>query len=293
MSRVHASRLARALFVAIALTSSRAHAQSDDERAAARLFRAGTAAYEAHDFTAAALAFEEAYRRVPRGAAAYNAGLAWEGAKEDARAADAFDLALSDPSLSASAAEDARSRLSRVERVLGRVDVSGAASISVTVAHVADAKLPRRVHLPPGEHVVSIKHASGRTERQMIIVRAGEVSPIALTADATPPVTPVVVPPPPARGGSRTRTIGFVGIGVGVAATATAIVLGLGAWRARDAYDDSGRTDVDARSDAVAYRTWTNVAWATAAVAGIGGLVLVLTAPRSSAPVANGFSLSF
>lgn len=276
-------RAARATALAMSLScaATPASAEGEDERAAARLFRAGTAAFEAGDYTAAAHAFEEAHRRVPRGAAVYNAALAWEAAKQPARAADGYEGALADGTLASAAADDARKRLAALERALGVIEVTGPFGSTVSASHVSEAKTTRRIHLEPREHVVTLRYPSGRVERRLVAVRAQ--SAIAIT------FAPEPAPQAPAPTADRTsdapktqRVVGWLGVGSAVAFTGVAAVLGVKALSARDEYDASGRTDLDARSDAVAYRTWANVSWAAAGVLGATGVVLVLTAPSTT-----------
>jgi tetratricopeptide (TPR) repeat protein len=241
-------------------------AQSDYERAAARLFRAGAAAFEQGDYTAAANAFEEANRRMPRGATVYNAALAWEAAGERARAADGYAAALEDESLAHEAADDARKHLTALARSVGVVDIGADAGCTVSVAHVVDARPPKKVHLASGEHVVSC-HCGASIREQRIAVSAG-----AATTVAFPPLSiPRERPPSTAH-----RTLGFVSLGGAAALAGAGAFLGASALGARDDFDSSGRTDADARSDAVALRTWANVAFAGAIALAVTGIYLVL-----------------
>ena len=79
-------RLILVFIVCLSLTGVTRRAAADgDTTRAARLFRAASDAYARHDFREAAVQFESAYRTAPRGAAIYNAGLAWEAAGDFAR----------------------------------------------------------------------------------------------------------------------------------------------------------------------------------------------------------------
>jgi hypothetical protein len=86
----------------------------------------------------------------------------------------------------------------------------------------------------------------------------------------------------PARSPDPQRTIGWVTAGTGVALGVVTAVLGFSALAARDRFEASGYTDPDARADASALRTWTNVTLVAAAVCVIGGVALALTAPKYS-----------
>jgi tetratricopeptide (TPR) repeat protein len=255
--------------VASWLVAAPCRAQSDDERAAARLFRAGAAAFEQRDYTAAANAFEEANRRMPRGATVYNAALAWEAAGERARSADGYAAALEDASLAREAADDARRRLAVLAPSLGIVDVSADAGCVVSVAHVRDARPPKKVHLASGEHVVSARCGS-LVRRQRVGVTPGAIATVAF-----PPNVIASERPAPTATTSSARTFGFVSLGGALALTGTGAFLGSAALGARSDFDASGRTDADARSDAVALRTWANVAFAGAIVLAATGLYLL------------------
>jgi hypothetical protein len=101
-------------------------------------------------------------------------------------------------------------------------------------------------------------------------------------------VTPA---PPPVKTSSSTalRVAGWSALGIGAAASAAAVFLGVRALSARDAYyaNPSSEADLDtARS----LRLWTNVAWASAAVFAVGGIVTLIVARSDPEPtVASGF----
>jgi hypothetical protein len=75
------------------------------------------------------------------------------------------------------------------------------------------------------------------------------------------------------------KTWGWVGVGAGVALGGAAIVFGVRALAARDAFNASANTDVNARNRASDLRLATNILWGGATLAGATGLVLLLTAP--------------
>ncbi len=275
--------VATASFVVLVPTS--ASADGEDERAASRLFRAGSAAYERGDYTAAAHAFEEAHRRVPRGATAYNAALAWEAAGERPRAADAFESALADPALAAAAEGDARGRLATLERDLGVVEVAAGAGCSLSVAHVVDATPPKRIHLVAGEHTVTIRCKNGHEARRSVAVEPRRMLAVEFPDEAPAPVAQRHEAKQgdahETSSGAALRTASWIGIGAGALSAAAGAILGASALRARDTFDRSGRTDDDARSDAVALRTWANVGFAGAIAFGGAGLALLLASPRT------------
>src|SRR5262249_47150270 len=82
------------ILLALLLRCWRARAQDEDRTLAMARFRAASEAYGRGEYAAAARAFEESYRLVPRAAAVYNAARAWQAAGERARAADDYEAAL-------------------------------------------------------------------------------------------------------------------------------------------------------------------------------------------------------
>jgi hypothetical protein len=246
------------------------------------------------DFAGAARAFEEAYRVKPHPATKYNAALAWEKAKEPARAADAFESALAMDGLDDGRAKAARARLAVLKPVLGYVFVEKPIGATVTVAHVADAPVPARFHLAPGSHELLVKRRDGSVVKQPVTLKAGttisvevEVAgPVAAAAveelkpvgDAPGSRTPAQRDSPKqASKGCSSCTWGWVALGGAVVAAGAGGYFGLATLSARDDFEDSGKTDADARDRAIQNRTLANVAFGVAAVAGGVGLYLVLS----------------
>lgn len=71
-------------------------------------------------------------------------------------------------------------------------------------------------------------------------------------------------------------------VGGSVVAAGAAVYLGVSALDARDKYDESNHSDLDAYDRAKSLRLWTNVAWGTSIVLGGSGVYLLLT--QSSEP---------
>jgi len=280
-----ASHLRAALVLLVALsTATPALAGEGDEPSkgdteiAAETFRAGAEAYKRKDYRAAALSFEMSHQLAPHGAALYNAGLAWQAAKEAARAADAYDEALATDQLSEAQRTDATARLTKLQPDLGRVSVEAPQGATFSVAAHKNTPTPHTIHLPPGEHEVHARLAEGTRLMQRVSIEAGAEKTLLFEApevdDAPPPPPP---PPPPAEGDAfPLLPVGLGLAGVGVVAGGAAIFLGLGALGARDDFEDSGRTDVEAHDDADSLRTFTNVAWIGAGVFATAGAVLIV-----------------
>lgn len=289
MTRIRARALAAAAAIAWLSAGHLAQARPGDDReaAAAEIFKAGAAAYARRDYRAAALSFEAAFREAPHGGTIYNAGLAWEAAKEPARAADAYQAALDTPGLEGKQAKDAARRLGKLEGKLGRVEVTAPAGATVWIAHAEGVPAPARVHVAPGEHEVKVELAGGKRETRRVEARAGEAARVTVEPPPEPPPPEPAPPPPPApapgNDGSTQRTLGWVALGVGGVMAAGGTVMGVLTLDARQDFENSGRTDVDARDRTLAFRAWTNASFIGAAVLGGVGVVLVLTAPSGGA----------
>jgi len=269
--------LAALIIVTPALAHGEDAETSDgDTEVAAETFRAGAAAYKRKDFRAAALSFEMSHKLAPHGAALYNAGLAWQAAKELPRAADAYDEALATSQLSDAQRTDATARLAKLQPDLGRVTIEAPEGTTFSVAAHEDTLAPHMVHLPPGEHEVRARLTDGTRLVQTVTIEAGAERVLLFeTPEEEPP--PPLPPPPPDEGGAfPTLPLGVALVGVGAVAGGAAVVLGLSALSARDDFEDSGRTDVEAHDDADSLRTFANVAWIGAGVFTVAGAVLIV-----------------
>ncbi|NUO53296.1 MAG: tetratricopeptide repeat protein [Polyangiaceae bacterium] len=262
-----------------AVSGARAEPTSAQLQQASEHFQRGKRAFDAGRYADAAEAFERAYQTVPDAGTAFNAAVAWENAPELARAGDAYVLALEGGGLDASRAADATRALEAIEKQLPRVTLRTSSPARVTLAYrTGDA--PLVVHPKPGTYEAVVEFPNGtRQTREIEVARM----PLVIHVDA-----PAAVPPPRARTVARpeegsedvglaSRVIGFVSLGVGASLGGAAIGLGTKALDARDAFDASGRTDADARDEAVTLRTVTNVAWGLAGAFTITGVVLVAT----------------
>jgi tetratricopeptide (TPR) repeat protein len=288
------TRLFLLLLLACTLFAARPAAGQEPQDLARQKFSEAVAAHQKGDFKQAAALFEEAYRLVPASRAKYNAAVSWDAAGESPRAADAYATALDLGGLTVEEAEQTRERLSTLERSLGYLQIDEPVGALVSVAHVERAAVPLRVHLVAGMYAVRLE-LDGVVKTHEVQIGAGEAKRIALEvprqaapkAAPAPAAEPVRVPPPePDRPAPETdstqRTWGWVAVGVGAALTGAAVVLGLQTLSARDEWDNLAHTpsEIDKRDRAVALRTWTNVAWGSAAVAGGVGVTLLLTAPK-------------
>ncbi|MBK9001836.1 MAG: hypothetical protein IPM35_39440 [Myxococcales bacterium] len=266
---------------------------------AADLDAKARSAFEKKDYAGAAAAFEEAYRVKPHPATKYNAALAWEKANEPARAADAFESALSSEGLDDGRAKAARARLAVLKPMLGYVFVEKPIGATVSVAHVVDAPVPTRFHLAPGSHKLAIKRRDGTASEQAVVLKAGSTTTVEVegsdlaagTAAAelkpvgeapAPAAAPAKDTPAPKPTGCSTCTWGWVALGAGVVAAGAGTYFGIQTLSAKSDFDDSGKTDADARDRAIQSRTLANVAFGVAAVAGGVGIYLILSGEKTT-----------
>lgn len=284
--------------VTAASPSARADGSTDQ---AAHLFRAGTDSYAHGEFTQAARQFESAYRIAPRGAAIYDAGLAWEQAGEIARAADDFASAIGNPDTSSQQRSDATSRLKALEARVARLVVTGPADAHATVDDGSAAGLPLGVHLMPGSHTLLVAYADGRTESRDVDARAGAEVVVRLTepAEAATQEQPTEAPPPkeapapapaPDEGASTRRMLAWVSVSTAGLASVLAIVFYVQGENALNKFE-SDRTDPNLHDQAVTDRTVTQVLAGVAGALVATSVVLYLTSLGSSSSSSTSTSL--
>ncbi|MBI5532457.1 MAG: hypothetical protein HY898_07065 [Deltaproteobacteria bacterium] len=290
-TRLRFLRTARGVCAGLALVTCTAAAPAtaiaqDKAAEAATLFETASKAFEKNDFTAAASAFDKAYRLMPHGATIFNAGLAWEAAGEKARAADAYLEALTFGGLNDTQTTDASKKLKQLEKALGRVEMRSPVPARVSVLHLQYANTPLRAHLPFGMHIVRVDYASGAT-RYYPVQSSADPLLVELRPDggeATSEAASKTTAPRPSSSKLFTqKTLGWISLGGAAAFSGAAIILGLQGWSARDEFVESGSTNQDAHDRAVSYRTWANVSWVGAGLLGATGGALLWTAPPSKA----------
>ena len=269
---------ARAASAILFLVLAPALARADGEQTAAEHFRDGRRAFEAHDYTRAALEFEAANKAKPAAAALLGAGLAWELAGDLLHAALDLAAAMDARGLEPRDEATARKHFADIESKLAYVEVLGPSGARLIVDGHDEGELPLRVRVLPGEHSIDARMAGGTVAHRTATVAAGGVARV--------DVTPAAVRPPPASASPPiARTLGWVGIGSGAAAfVAGAIVGGVGLGT-RDDFVGGGNTSVSLHDEAIALRTVANVLWVSAGVLAIAGVALVLTAPRTKVVV--------
>ena len=279
-------RVAALAVVLCAVTSEPTAFAQSEEATAAQFFRAGLAAYDRREYRAAALAFEEAYAHVPRGAAIYNAGRAWEAAGEQARAADAFAAALARGDLDPPDAQLDKEHLGKLELGLGVIVVDAPATATVSLDGVDRGHPPRTLHAAAGQHQLVITRRDGSAvSREVDVTTAASVSvsvaDVPLPASSLPPTqAPPPVPAPVAAPSPATWawvTLGAAAaFGVGGAATYVKFTSD------RSAFDATGDMSSSLHSSALTFRTATYVLWGVAGACAVASAVLFIVSGRSS-----------
>lgn len=279
---------AAALLLLFAAPAAAENPATNSTELARQRFQEATQAYNEGRYAAAASLFDAADRLAPHPSTRYNAATAWEQAGEAARAATGYEAAIAVSTLDEARRKVAIERLAALKAGLGRVRVERPLGAFVTVDHVQHVPVPTTFYLLPGSYELTVDY-QGSARQTPLSVIAGREQELDLGLPEAEPAAPVVAPEalkplppatPPADIWLAQKTWGWVGVGAGVALSGAAMVLGLRALAARDRFVASGNTDADARGEASDLRTATNVLWAGATVAGVTGLVLVLTAPR-------------
>jgi len=295
MRRSHVAALIVLVFGrAVVATPSSA----EEAPAAARAFQTGSQAYARGDFRVAAAAFDEAYRIDPRGAAAYDAGLAWEAAGEGARAADDYARALRSADLGTVERADTTGRLKALESRIGRLSVLAPDDAEVSVDAVDVTEHAHKMHLMPGTHAIRVRHGDGHVEARTVHVSAGETVELRLdrpdapaAPDVEPPPTPALSHEPRARpvaatdpgsGPSTLRILSYVALGGAAVASGIAVATYESGLSAVTQFDTGGDQDSSLRTQAENLRTATWVSWGIAGALAATGVVLFLTSPSSS-----------
>jgi hypothetical protein len=274
------------LVIVIAALSTPTIARAQNESNAARFFREGTQAFDAHEYRRAAQSFEDADHAKHAGAALLSAAIAWEFAGDFARAADDYEAALGAHDLDEKQSAQAHTRFDAVDAKLAHVEVRGSSDQLVAVGSGGFFPLPTHFRFAPGDHSLVVRFSDGRVEHRDIHVDTGST-----VIDVTPPVQAPAIqknelaPKPQSETGSSSssqKILGWVGIGVGSAAIVTGIVVGGVGLSARNSFEDGGNVDGSLHDRAVSFRTAADVLLVSGVVVAGAGAILVLTAPKNS-----------
>lgn len=287
-----------AAVVALTLLSAGA-AHADDEEAANKEFQRGVELYRTKKYKDAADAFVRAERFAPRGPTAYNAARAFKAAGDTLRAADELAAALRYGGLGDDQKKDATEQLRVMEAASGAFELSGPKDATVRIGN-REEKVPTRIHVAPGPYV--IQFTSGATiDEQQLTVRKGERLSVEMRLLANPKDTQPLPPPsaaqpapaannvvvparekPPASTMNLRKPIAIGLMGAGGIMFISAIAVGVGGLSARDRFVESGLTNIALHDEAERQRTLANVLGVIGVLAIGGGIVLYVTAPKST-----------
>ncbi|MDB4937821.1 MAG: hypothetical protein JWP87_4793 [Labilithrix sp.] len=311
MNRLHVNALALALACAAAATAPDAHAQEATTTGTATvLFDQAVALMERGNFAEACPKFARSNELAPNGGTLFalaecyersgKVASAWVTYKEAAIRANAAKRADAEKKATESADRLAASVSKLVIQVPPSAAIEGLA-IELDGRAVARAEWGVATPIDPGPHKIQIS-APGRisTTRDVAFDRVAAQKEVTVPDLEAQPAAPAAAADEGAPRGNGQRIAGFVVGGVGLVGLALGTVFGLSAssknddaaGHCRDNLCDSEgiRLDKDGR-DAATISTIAFIAGGTLAV---GGLVLVLTAPRGrdekkdAAPVQTG-----
>jgi len=256
-----------AALVVIAIVTAAAPARADREDKAQKLFESATSLFQKGDYDRAAQRFMRAFKLVPHPNTAFNAALSWDAASDDARAANAFKLAL-DSGLARQARERAEGRLDELEEKLGRVRVHAPAGSRVLVSDET-RRAPAEIYVEPGIHDVVVLLPDGKRRVHRIHAHAGDTSHVSVAGGT---------------GGDESssntlRTVGWGSIVTAAVLGAVSIGLEARAAKLRSDFNTSDRTDASLRTVVLHAQTWATVGWVATGVAGVTGIALVVGSP--------------
>lgn len=292
-------RLFGCFLFALALVVTRPSIAETQEHEAAALEKEGRDAFSAGKFQEAGEKFDAANRLAPHAQLRFNAALAWEKAREPARAADAYEGALRQGGLDDQREKRAQTALAGLKETLGYVKVPRPVSGTLTIAHLTRAPIPAQFHLAPGQYKMDVESPDGAKTEKTVGVKAGEIVTVEVelessepsvaiqrtkdaSSDSTPPSHDA--PLDPTATGSARKTWGWIAIGTGVALGGAAAYFGTQTTKAKNDYEDSDFTDADARDRGVRNRTFTNIALGGAIVGvGVGSYLLLTSGGKKAA----------
>ena len=271
--------------------SASADDESDRGALAEQFFRAARAAYERGAYGAAALAFEQAYQAVPRGAAAFNAARSWELSGDGSRAAEDYAKAISIGDLEAGSEGEARSRLEALAPSLSRVDVNGPRTATMSVDGVDRGHLPQRLYLAPGLHRLRVRRLDGSVVERSSALAPTEALVVTIEDVRPPPAEPSTIARPtrPAPENGGMPGWGWATLGaMGLLTTAGAITY-VQFEDTLNSFIQGHRRSETLRETTVRYQYATYVLGGLAAAAGITSAAAWLVPRRSKTSVQVGW----
>jgi hypothetical protein len=195
--------LAAAVLCAVALTSTRAHAQNEE---AMQHYQRGVELYNDGAYDAALLEFERAYKIAPTYKLLYNIGQVNRQLNDYSKALEAYDRYLRDGGAEVPPARKAevRAEMARISARVARVELVSNArgEVSVDDAVVGTFPLSEPILVNVGKRKFSIKDPNKGIQAKVVDVVAGETIKVDLTfpelapaSSQTSSAAPLVQPP--------------------------------------------------------------------------------------------------
>ena len=280
MRRVRPATVAAAALGLLASAAPLGAAEPDVRARAAQSFREGQAAYDRHEYSSAAAAFDLAAGFEPRAVSLLDAADAWTRAGEPVRAADDCDRALAMAELTAAEQSYGRQLLEKIKNEVATIQVVGAATTYLTMDGGEEQRLPVHKRVAPGRHAIDFRDVvTGSHVRREVELRGGDTvevrAPVEARAVDEPAQPPRLPPPPPAMGngsGARVPALAWVSFGVSAAAVGVTSVFGVLTLNAQSKYNSNATEG--SHTEFYRDRAITNVALGVAVAGLTAGLVL-------------------
>jgi len=285
-------KLAPALALLVAGVLAVAPARADDEEEARAAMRRGVTAFGRGDAVQALTEYETAKRLAPRANAPHL--YAAEARVALGRYAEAIvDLeAYLAKNPNVSDAADVRARIAklRAEHLPARVKVVADAPDATLVIDGTDSGVPREVAIAPGRHRLEVRAPSREPVARDVEVVGDTDATFVFSLPRALALEPAAALRPAAPGSQTSgplSTIGWVAFGVGAATLGAAFVidaaaLGPAVSEYRAAADRGDAAARELRDDASSLRAATVTGYVAGGVLAVGGLALVLFAPRTA-----------
>lgn len=189
----------RAAMLSLALVGLPRFAFADDQHArAAESFREGQAAFERHEFSSAAAAFEVAAGFEPKAVSLLDAADAWTRAREPVRAAQDCDRALAMPAISDAERAYANELLSKNEKQVATIRVAAKSTVTFVLDGGDELHAPLQRRASPGAHTIDWKNlVSGAHAHQDIVLGRGQIQNLTPPFSDAPSSNHTSTPPPP------------------------------------------------------------------------------------------------
>jgi hypothetical protein len=277
----------------VLLVGLAAPAHADEARDQSRAaFRRGVAAAKERDFATARDAFTEAYRLFPHPSILLNLGIARARTGElvDAEQ-DLVKFIADDGGATPEEMKSAQRTLADVKDKLGTIalDVKPAEAKATLdgkpLVLLAGRTTP--VRAIGGQHTLKVEAEGYAPSEQKVEVVSKIESPLKVELVSTRPQGEGAGPAVSSEGIPR-ATVGWVLMGVGVAAAGAGAYFGVTALSLASEYNDkSKQPDPDKKAKGERYRTYADIAFGGALLAGAAGAYFLLVKPKPSAPQAG------